>query len=118
MMNNNELITAYETDVAFPDVSGMEHLDMLMTRSEIAQHDAHMSNEEWQRVLSADRDLQRQAKQFYTAIQKIADLADWRRQQNMPATHWWWYLDTIIQLPPRLEKSSRRTTIAPQFVHA
>ena len=117
-MNYNELITAYETDVQFPDVSGMEHLDMLMTRSEIAGHNAHLSNEEWQRVLNADRDLQNQAKQFYTAIQKIADLADWRQQQNVPATHWWWYLDTIIQLPPRLEKSSRRTTTASQLVPA
>lgn len=56
-----------------------------------------------------------QAKQFYEAIQEIADLANWRQQQNVPATHWWWYLDTIIQLPSRLEKSSRQITTASQF---
>ena len=34
-MSHKELIAAYEVDVQFPDVSGMEHLDMLMTRSEL-----------------------------------------------------------------------------------
>jgi hypothetical protein len=45
-MSYRDLITVYETDVQFPDVSGMEHLDMLMTRSEIAQNESHLSNEE------------------------------------------------------------------------
>jgi len=34
-MNYKDLITSYETDVQFSEVSGMEHLDMLMIRSEI-----------------------------------------------------------------------------------
>jgi len=29
MVEHEELITAYEVDVRFPDVSGMEHLEML-----------------------------------------------------------------------------------------
>jgi hypothetical protein len=37
-MSYKELIAAYEADVQFPNVSGMEQLDMLMTRSEIAQN--------------------------------------------------------------------------------
>lgn len=40
MMNHtelNDLLTAYEVDVRFPDVSGMEHLDMLLTRSALAE---------------------------------------------------------------------------------
>ncbi len=36
-MRYDKLIRAYETDVQDPEVSGMEHLDMLMTRSEIAR---------------------------------------------------------------------------------
>ena len=35
----NDLLTAYEVDVRFPDVSGMEHLDMLLTRSKLATAD-------------------------------------------------------------------------------
>jgi hypothetical protein len=98
-----ELIAAYEADVQFPDVSGMEQLDMLMTRSEIAQNELHLSDEERKRVLNADRLLLQQARQFYESIQSIADLASWRRDESVPATHWWWYLDVIVQLLIRSE---------------
>lgn len=100
-MNYKELIAAYETDVQFPDVSGMEHLDMLMARSEIAKHEPHLSDEERQRLLRADQSLLRQAQSFYQSIQEIADLASWRRDENVPTTHWWWYLDVIMQMQKR-----------------
>ena len=35
-MNYNNLIDDYEVDVDLPEVSGIEHLDMLLTRSELA----------------------------------------------------------------------------------
>ena len=108
-MSYRELITAYETDVQFADVSGMEHLDMLMTRSEIAQNELHLSDEERKRVLKADRQLLQRAKQFYKSIRSIADLASWRRDENIPVTQWWWYLDIIAQLPARSERSPRST---------
>ncbi len=108
-MSYKELIAAYEADVQFPDVSGMEHLDMLMTRSEIAQNKLHLSDEEQKRVLKADRLLLRRARQFYESIQSIADLASWRRDESVPATHWWWYLDVIAQLPVRSDLSPRST---------
>lgn len=98
-MSYHDLIAAYEVDVQFPDVSGMELLDMLLTRSEIASNEAHLSGEERRRVLTADRVLLRQAKQVLTSIQQIADLASWRRNNNFPITHWWWYLDVVMQLP-------------------
>jgi hypothetical protein len=28
-----------------------------------------------------------------------ARLATWRRDENVPITHWWWYLDVLAQLP-------------------
>ena len=105
-MSYRDLITAYETDVQFPDVSGMEHLDMLMTRSEIAQNELHLSNKERNRVIKADRQLLLQAKQFCKSIQSIADLVSWRHDNNVSATQWWWYLDIIAQLPERSELSS------------
>ncbi len=83
----------------FPDVSGMEHLDMLMTRSEIAQNELHLSDEERERVLKTDRLLLQQARQFYKSIQSVADLASWRRDESIPITQWWWYFDVIVQLP-------------------
>ncbi len=98
-MNYKHLIEAYEVDVQFPDVSGMELLDMLMTRSEIARNEAHLSEEERQRLSAADTLLLRQVKEVYAAIQGVADLASWRRNENFPVTHWWWYLDVVVQLP-------------------
>ncbi len=107
-----ELIAAYEVDVQCPDVSGMEHLDMLMTRSEISRNELHLSGEERERVLNADRVFLQNARQFYESIQAIADLDSWRRDENVPSTHWWWYLDVIVKLPMRIEiatKSSQRS---------
>ena len=99
MTKYSELIAAYEIDVRFADVSGMEHLDMLRVRSEIAQCAVNLTVEERERVVEADKVLLRQVYQFYQAIQKVADLAAWRRAENIPVTHWWWYLDVLAQLP-------------------
>ena len=104
MMNHtelNDLLTAYEVDVRFPDVSGMEHLDMLLNRSALAE--AERSNlltvEQRTRLAEADRILAAQAVRFHQAIQRIADLEAWRQQEQAPPEHWWWYLDVIAQLP-------------------
>lgn len=99
MTDYDELIAAYEIDVRFPDVSGMEHLDMLLTRSEIAKREQHLSAEQRARLAEADRVLLEQARRFYEAIQRIADLDAWRRDENVPPSHWWWYLDVLAQLP-------------------
>lgn len=114
-MNYDELVTAYETDVRFPEVSGMEHLDMLMTRSEIASVEPHLSAALRERVLQADKQLMSRARQFYGAIQAIADLASWRRSEFTPITHWWWYLDVLAQLPVSPDTTTLRTGF--QLIH-
>jgi hypothetical protein len=105
--NYKELIATYEVDVQCPDVSGMEHLEMLMTRSEISRNELHLSGEERERILNADKVLLENARQFYESIQAIADLDSWRRDENVPPTHWWWYLDVIVKLPMRIEMSTK-----------
>lgn len=95
----DDLIAAYEVDVCFPDVSGMEHLDMLLTRSEIARDERRLTAEQRARLAEADRVLLQRAWRFYQAIQKIADLDVWRRDEGVPSSHWWWYLDVLVQLP-------------------
>ena len=99
MTNYDELIAAYEIDVRFPDVSGMEHLDMLLTRSEIDRGAHQLTAEQRARLAEADRELLRQARRFYRAIQNIADLEAWRRDEDVPPAHWWWYLDVLVQVP-------------------
>lgn len=105
MKNYDQLIAAYEVDVRFPDVSGMEHLDMLLARSEIARGEHHLTAEQRARLAEADRVLLQQARRFYQAIQRVADLDVWRRSEDAPPAHWWWYLDVLVQLPelPALE---------------
>lgn len=90
---------AYETDVHFPDVSGMEHLDMLLTRSKIADHDPFLTLDQQNRLYQADRTLLQQASQFYLAIASIADIANWRKHAKASRAHWWWYLDVVVHIP-------------------
>ncbi|MFN8492756.1 MAG: hypothetical protein U0350_34455 [Caldilineaceae bacterium] len=97
--NLNALISAYETDVQYPDVSGMEHLDMLVTRSVLAENTQRLTPAQQARLAMADQALLQQARLFYAAIQRIADLVAWRTQEQIPSAHWWWYLDVLAQLP-------------------
>jgi hypothetical protein len=114
MTNYDALIAAYEVDVRFPDVSGMEHLDMLLTRSEIARVESSLTTEQRHRLAEADKILFQQAKHFYQAIQHVANLANWRRDENVSPTHWWWYLDVLARLPEYSvrERSVRETAPA------
>lgn len=99
MTNYDELIAAYEVDVRFPDVNGMEHLDMLLMHSDIAGVEASLTTEQRHRLAEADKLLFQQAKAFYLAIDRVATLADWRRTEDAPPAQWWWYLDVLARLP-------------------
>ena len=93
-------LSAYETDVDFPDVSGMEHLQMLMTRSALHRVEDQLTTEQRIRLANADKRLLQRAHLFYQAIQTIADLARWRETEtDVTPEHWWWYLDVLAQLP-------------------
>lgn len=95
MMKYDNILNDYEEDVEFPDVSGMEHLDMLLTRSEIAAVEQELTETQKQRLCRADYRLLTHAQQFYDAVEKIANLDEWRSLHNVPSAHWWWYLDVI-----------------------
>ncbi|MXX25982.1 MAG: hypothetical protein F4Z82_11145 [Caldilineaceae bacterium SB0668_bin_21] len=95
-----EKLSAYEVDVDFPEVSGMEQLQMLLTRSELHRADRLLDSEQKTRLARADRKLVQQAQTFYEAIQGIADLASWReRAGGVTPEHWWWYVDVLAHLP-------------------
>lgn len=98
MKDIEDLLSAYEVDVRFPDVSGMEQLNMLQVRSELARLGDELSDEQRERLVAADRILLQQAEQFFESIQSIADLERWRQEENAPPEHWWWYLDVVAFL--------------------
>lgn len=101
MTSIDDTIMAYVVDVRFPDVSGMEHLDMLLKRSELAraEKDGQLDDEQRLRLAEADLILLEQVERFYGSIKQIADLESWRRQEDAPPEHWWWYLDVLAQVP-------------------
>lgn len=96
------LLKSYEVGVEDPEISGMEHLDMLLTRSKLARMSNQLTPTQQDRLTAADRELTRQAKQFTEAIARIADLQSWRNDEDAPPSHWWWYLDVLVEAPVRL----------------
>ncbi len=99
MIEIEEWLNQYEADVRFPDVSGMEHLDMLLTRSRIAAHQEEMMPEQHIRLLEADRQLYSNAEAFFRAIARVADLSVWRNDSAVSPEDWWWYLDVLASVP-------------------
>lgn len=102
MTDIEQWLTQYETDVRFPDVSGMEHLDMLLTRSRIAAVGQELTPEQRGRLSDADQKLLHHADQFYQAIGTVADLAQWRSESAASPEEWWWYLDVLTNVPQLL----------------
>lgn len=99
MTQIEQWLTQYETDVRFPDVSGMEHLDMLLTRSQIAAELSDLNPEQQSRLLYADQHLLHNAEQFHRSIAQVADLAEWRNESAASPEEWWWYLDVLASVP-------------------
>lgn len=92
-------LAQYETDVRFPDVSGMEHLNMLLTRSRIAAEKDVLTDEQAGRLREADHYLLHNAEQFYEAIAAVANLAEWRETSGVSPEEWWWFLDVLVSVP-------------------
>lgn len=95
----DHLLEAYEIGVEDPEISGMEHLDMLLTRSKLAKVVDDLTPSQKARLTRADQELTRQAEQFYAAISRIANLKSWRDDEDAPPSHWWWYLDVLVEAP-------------------
>ena len=104
-----ELLQAYVVDTRYPDVSGIEHLQMLRRRSELADLEHTLSREERRQLAAADARLSSHAAAFLAELSRFVDLAAERRRLRIPPSHWWWYLDVLVQVPampmgePKLE---------------
>ena len=101
-MTNQEiehLLTEYAGGVRHPEVSGMEHLNLLMIRDRLATLESQLTQVQRRQLSRSDRMLMAQSHEFLQTIHQIADLAAWREQQQATPDHWWWYLDVIAYLP-------------------
>lgn len=95
----NELLKRYTVAVEHPDVSGFEHLEMLMIRDKLACQAASLSPHERERLALADRRLVAQAAAFHAELSRITSLQYERRQRDVSPSRWWWYLDVLVHFP-------------------
>ena len=105
----NKLLEHYVVDVDYPEVSGIEHLQMLETRSQLAALEARLSVAEQRALAAADHKLATHAVAFLAELNRFVNLVQERQQRQISPREWWWYLDVLVQVPALPQ---RATTIA------
>lgn len=95
----NPLLESYLVDVKHPNVSGIEHLQMLETRSELAKVERQLTSEERKALAEADRWLATDAAHFLAELSGFVNLAEERAQRQPEPDEWWWYLDILVRVP-------------------
>ena len=105
----NRLLEQYTVDVDYPEVSGIEHLQMLETRSQLAAIETQLSSAEQRALAGADYKLATHALAFLAELNRFVNLAQERQQRQISPHEWWWYLDVLVQVPAL----PRRETLAP-----
>ncbi|MCG3121224.1 MAG: hypothetical protein ALAOOOJD_04224 [bacterium] len=97
MSDYKKWLANYTVSVQFPVVSGFEILEMLQARSHLAQIENSLSTTERGELELADAIFLAHADAFYASLAEIADLSKLRTQMNTLPSHWWWYLDKLVQ---------------------
>ncbi len=95
----NKLLEHYVVDVDYPEVSGIEHLQMLETRSQLAALEARLSTAEQRALAVADYKLATHVVAFLAELNRFVNLAQERQQRPISPREWWWYLDVLVQAP-------------------
>jgi hypothetical protein len=95
----NKLLEQYVVDVDFPNVSGIEHLNMLEIRTQLTALESTLSSEEREALAMADHKLAGRADQFFAELSRFINLADERRTRGVHSDWWWWYLDVLAKAP-------------------
>lgn len=98
----NKFVEQYVAHVAYPEVSGAEHLEMLQLRDKIFALEETLTVGDKRAVAAADRQLIELASEFYAELLRFINFEDRRKSQQIPPTRWWWYLDVLAQLPNEL----------------
>jgi hypothetical protein len=83
----NQYLKSYTVAVKHPDVSGFEHLDMLITRDKIATLEEQLTAEEKAKLATADQHLLNQANRFFAALSTITDLQQERQKRQPLPSH-------------------------------
>lgn len=96
-MKKDRLLRAYLTGVEHPEVSGFEVLELLDVRSKIVELEDELSGVESRRLEEADSKFLENGKRFYESVNEITELSEARKRENVSPSHWWWYLEKLVQ---------------------
>ena len=96
MKEQDRLRASFCSGVRHPQVSGIEVLELLDTRSTLSQQEKHLSETSRKQLEESDSLFLKNAQQFYAAVAQVADVEDMRRQASVTPSHWWWYLEKLI----------------------
>ena len=107
----NRLVEYYAKAVNHPSVSGFEHLEMLMVRDKLADMEQTLLPAERDQLKEADWRLAEHAAEFHAQLVRITDLQTERAQRQVPSSHWWWYLDVLVQAPSLRARASEPTPV-------
>ena len=109
----NKLIKNYTVDTRYPGVSGIEHLQMLRTRSRLAEIEDTLTADERRLLAEADQRLIDRVAEFWAELSRFVDLAEERRRLQSPPEHWWWYLDVLAQVPALVPARETKRELVP-----
>lgn len=97
-MERRDWLNRFEVGVSYPRASGFEVLELLDARSTLARLEDQLTDEERRRVEAADRTFLANVRELYDSVRQVADLHEQRRQSKTLPSHWWWYLDELVDL--------------------
>ncbi|ABB15421.1 hypothetical protein [Carboxydothermus hydrogenoformans] len=93
-MDNDKLIKDYELFVKGEwDLSPFEHIYELNGRDIIEERMSTFSDDEKEKVKEYDKILVERAPLFYKVLKGFLEA----EQKNKPKTHWWWYLNEVVE---------------------
>lgn len=94
----NKLLNIYCLSLNYLDVSGVEQLELLGIRDQIAALEAGFSLEEQKILIESDKKLIANAAVFYQEISRFINLSEHRKNNNISSQKWWWYLDVLVNI--------------------
>jgi hypothetical protein len=98
------LLKGYIIGVCHPGASGFEVLELLDLRSKLAELETELTGEEREKLEEADSLFLQNADRFYESLLQVADLVEMRRRAGIVPSHWWWYLDKLLQAEKTLAR--------------
>jgi hypothetical protein len=98
MSSVSELLKVYAVGVQYPEVSGFEVLELLDIRSRLAQLESQLTPDQRAQLEQADQKFLQHVPQFYKSLSAVGSIESLRAQAQVPCSHWWWYLDHLVNL--------------------